>query len=99
MSPREPKTMEERMLLVEYKQEQQEREVSELHCEINDVKEIAVEAKDAVIQVSGQIALLPSQVIEAIETKNKKKKLDAKEWSSFFILIVVSAISIIDRFF
>jgi len=99
MSPREPKTMEERMLLVEYKQEQQEEEVKALHCEISDVKEIAVEAKDAVVQVGGQIALLPSQVIEAIEKKNSKKKIDGREWSSFLILVVVSAISIIDRFF
>lgn len=99
MSPREPKTMEERMLLVEYKQDQQEEEVKALHFEINEVKGIAVEAKDSVVNVGNQIALLPSQVIEAIETKNSKKKIDVREWGSFVILIVVSAITIADKFF
>lgn len=99
MSPREPKTMEERMLLVEYKQEQQEDDMRLLRSEMIDVKETSAEAKDAAIQVGNQMALLPGKVIEAIENKKEKRKIDVREWGSFAILVIVSALSVVDRFF
>ena len=80
MPPKEPETLEERMYRVELLHEQQEKDFVSMSIEFENVRALASDAKSLAIQTNGMVIDMPNKVIEAIEEKNRTKKLDMKEW-------------------
>lgn len=81
MSPqRENETQEMYMYRLEMTQERHEDELDRMSSRVDSVETMAVEARQIAMETNSMVELMPQRVIEAIDAKNKAKRLDLRDW-------------------
>lgn len=89
MSPqRENETPEMYWYRLEMTQERQEDDMKRLTTRVDTVESVSIEAKEMSLQTQRLVESMPSKVMEAIEKRDKEKKMNAREIISLVVAIL-----------
>ena len=92
-------TIPERLTALEKGQEAHEKAndlaIEDLKEKIGSVEVVAMEAREMVTQTNTLVAQMPQKIIEAIDARNKGKRMEARDWVNVLSALVVASVAII----
>lgn len=98
MEPKKPETVEERIFAAEMEIKMLLDEFQNFNtsmcADVEEIRQETRENKAMILQTNQVIALMPSQIVKAIQEESRSKRMDAREWMTLAGTVVTIGIAI-----